>query len=238
MPLDGAVVMAAGVGSRLRPITDHFAKPVLPVGGRPVLAAVLRELAAAGLRVVHLVAGHHAGQVEALAGDGSGFGVEIRRVRQPEPLGSADAVRRALDAGARAPVLVTAADNVYAPGDVARFLEGWRASGAGGAVAWRALDAATAGKRRLGLRDGLVTRIPSDAETPYVAAPLWVLSVATAARLCEDRPPWELGNAFQAAIEAGETVAAVEIGKTRDLTSSLDLLRENFPYLEALERAG
>ena len=41
--------MAAGLGSRLRPLTDHFAKPVLPIDGRPVLASLLRELAAAGL---------------------------------------------------------------------------------------------------------------------------------------------------------------------------------------------
>ena len=54
-----------------------------------------------------------------------------------------------------------------------------------------------------------------------------------AERLCRDRPPYELGNAFQSAIDTGETVMAVEIGKTRDLTYPLDLVKENFPYLRS-----
>src|SRR3954470_20519884 len=113
-----AVVMAAGEGTRLRPLTERWAKPVLPIDGRPVLAVLLRELTAAGCARVWLVAGHLAEQVEALAGDGAGCGGEGRRVRQPEALGSADAVQRALDAGAVPPVLVSAADTVFTRGDV------------------------------------------------------------------------------------------------------------------------
>ena len=52
-------------------------------------------------------------------------------------------------------------------------------------------------------------------------------------RLCLDRPPYELENAYQAAIDAGEAVVAIEIGKTRDLTYPLDLVKENFPYLRS-----
>jgi hypothetical protein len=54
-----------------------------------------------------------------------------------------------------------------------------------------------------------------------------------AERLCLDRPPYELENAYQAAIDAGEAVMAIEIGKTRDLTYPLDLVKENFPYLRS-----
>src|SRR5216117_2901359 len=130
--------MAAGEGTRLRPLTERWAKPVLPIDGRPVLAVLLRELAAAGCARVWLVAGHLAEQVEELAGDGSAFGVDVQRVQQPEALGSADAVRRALDEGARAPVLISAADTVFAHGDVGRFAREFAASGAAGAVAVRA----------------------------------------------------------------------------------------------------
>lgn len=228
--------MAAGIGSRLRPLTDHFAKPVLPVGGRPVLAVLLRELASAGIGVVHLVTGHNAAQVEALAGDGTAFGLDVRAVRQPDPLGSADAVRRALEAGAALPALVVAADNVFAPGDVGRFVAAWAASGAEGAVAWRREAGDGPERPRLVVRDDAVTHVPDPARaSPHVAAPLWVIGPAAASRLCEDRPPWELGNAFQAAIDAGATIAAVQVRPSRDLTNPLDLLRENFPYLEGLE---
>src|SRR3954470_4140251 len=130
-----AVVMAAGEGTRLRPLTERWAKPVLPIDGRPVVATLLRELAAAGCTRAFVVTGHLAEQVEELVGDGAGFGLEVRTVRQPGVLGSADAVRRALAAGATAPVLVSAADTVYVAGDVARFVG--EARTAAGALAYR-----------------------------------------------------------------------------------------------------
>src|ERR671937_1432491 len=107
--------MAAGEGTRLRPATERWPKPLLPIDGKPALALLLRELAAAGFERVWLVTGHLAEQVESLAGDGSAFGLEVRVVHQPEVLGSADAVRRALDAGAALPVLVSAADTLFSP---------------------------------------------------------------------------------------------------------------------------
>jgi dTDP-glucose pyrophosphorylase len=231
-----AIVMAAGLGTRLRPLTDHFAKPVLPIDGRPVLASLLRELATAGLARVRLVTGHHAEQLERLAGDGSAFGLEVEAVRQPEPLGSADAVRKALDAGAALPAVVSAADTLYSPGDVGRFLTAWAATGTEGAVAYR-VDPPLGRPQRSPIRvvDGLVRRVSDDdPANPMSAAPLWVLGRAAASRLCEDRPPWELGNAYQAVIDEGERIAGIEIGATRDLTGPVDLLRENFPYLGAL----
>src|SRR6266566_9422589 len=112
--------MAAGEGTRLRPLTERWPKPVLPIDGRPVISVLLREFAAADLRRVWVVTGYLAEQVERLAGDGSAFGMELSFVRQPGVLGSADAVRRALEGGATAPALVSAADTVYKRGDIAR----------------------------------------------------------------------------------------------------------------------
>ena len=125
--------MAAGEGRRLRPITEQWPKPVLPIDGRPVLGTLLRELAAADFRRVWIVTGYLAEQVERLAGNGAAFGLELAYVRQPGVLGSADAVQRALDAGATAPVIVTAADTVYRRGDVARFVAEFSGSAAAGA---------------------------------------------------------------------------------------------------------
>jgi hypothetical protein len=48
------------------------------------------------------------------------------------------------------------------------------------------------------------------------------------------RAPYELSSAFELALEAGERVAGVEIGKTRDLTRPEDVIVENFPYLQGL----
>src|SRR6266511_5077749 len=107
--------MAAGEGLRMRPLSERWPKPVLPIDGRPVIASLVRELAAAGLTHVTVVTGHLAEQVETLLGDGNAYGLELRYARQPSADGSADAVRRALVAGARPPLLVTAADPCSGP---------------------------------------------------------------------------------------------------------------------------
>ena len=227
--------MAAGEGTRLRPLTERWPKPVLPIDGRPVVGRLLRELAAAGCGDVWVITGHLAEQVERLVGDGSAFGVEVRFARQPDVLGSADAVQRALAAGEKTPLLVSAADTLYTAGDVARFAAAYRSSDAAGAVAVRTDPPPGAGRGAVRRVDGVVERMrDDDPGNPWSAAPLWALDAPIAERLCRDRPPYELENAFQAAIDAGERVMAIEIGKTRDLTYPLDLVEENFSYLRAL----
>ena len=74
--------MAAGEGTRLRPLTERWPKPILPIDGRPVIATLLRDLASAGCDDVTVVTGHLAEKVEQLLGDGSAFGTRIRYARQ------------------------------------------------------------------------------------------------------------------------------------------------------------
>jgi NDP-sugar pyrophosphorylase family protein len=229
-----AVVMAAGEGTRLRPLTERWPKPVLPIDGRPVVAVLLRELAAAGFARVWVVTGHLAEQVEGLLGDGRAFKLEVRYVRQPGVLGSADAVQRALDAGAGPPVVVSAADTVYREGDTRRFREQFESSGSAGAVAVRTDPPPGPGRQAVRRQNGRVLAMhDDDPANRWSAAPLWGLGRSVVAQLCRDRPPHELENAFQAVIASGETVTAIEIGKTRDLTFPLDLVEENFPYLRS-----
>jgi NDP-sugar pyrophosphorylase family protein len=223
-----AVVMAAGEGRRLRPVTERWPKPVLPIDGRPVIATLVRELAAAGFAGVTVVTGYLADQIERLLGDGSGFGLEISYVRQPSPDGSADTVRRALAAGVEPPLLVVAADTVFTQGDLGRFSAAFSTAGA---VASRRDDE---GPARLEVEGGRIVRIVDpDPASPLRAAPLWAIGRELIPYLEElPGPPFELAVAFQRAIDAGKTVAALEIGKTRDLTDPLDLMEENFSYLE------
>src|SRR3989442_1753113 len=81
-------------------------------------------------------------------------GLELRFVRQPEPDGSADAVRRALAGGAELPAIVSAADTVFQPGDVGHFGEEFESSGAAGALAYKSFP----GTARVRIEDGLVRR--------------------------------------------------------------------------------
>jgi MurNAc alpha-1-phosphate uridylyltransferase len=229
-----AIVMAAGEGLRLRPLTESWPKPVLPIDGRPVIATLLRELASAELSRVTVVTGHLADQLEKLVGDGSGFGVEARPVRQPRPDGSGDAVMVALAGGAATPAIVVAADTVYRRGDLRLFAEAFAASGGDGAVAVRRDPPPGPGRDSVRIEDGLVKRIPDDDPAAELAsAALWGLGDAVARELAGlPGPPFELAEAYQRAIDRGARVIGVEIGPTRDLTRPLDLIRENFPYLQ------
>jgi NDP-sugar pyrophosphorylase family protein len=213
-----AIVMAAGEGRRLRPITERWPKPILPIDGRAVVATLVRQLQSEALGPITVVTGHLAEQVEGILD-----GLDVRFARQPEPDGSAGAVRRALEAGAGLPSLVCAADTLFRPGDLAKVAR----ADAAGAVAYRADPS----KTRIEIDAGLVRRVvASDESLPFSSAPLWLLTDEIGVEGLPG-PPFELSAAFQRAIDAGARVAAVEIGPTRDLTSPTDLVRENFPYL-------
>ena len=227
--------MAAGEGRRLRPVTERYAKPVLPIDGRPVIATLLRELAAGGVTRATVVTGHFAEQVEQLSEDGA-FPLEVRFVRQPAPDGSADVVQRALAGGAEPPFLVTAADTVYVGGDVGRFRDALARSGAAGAIGVRRGRVPSGAKPGVRVREGRVVRVYDlDPSLPVTSAPLWAFGVELVPYLAGlSGPPYELKDAYQHAVDDGLEIAAVEIGQTRDLTDPLDLVEENFPYLESL----
>ena len=231
-----AIVMAAGEGLRLRPVTERWPKPILPIDGRPVVAAVLLELRAAGCDRVTVVTGYLAEQVERLLGDGSGFGLELRYARQPRPDGSADAVSRGLAAGAEVPLLVATADTVFQPGDLPRFAAAFAEAGTPGSVAIRRDP--PPGPQRAGVQveDGVVTKIVAAGETEFAHASLWGLGTELTPYLADlGGPPFELAEAYQQAIEEGLRVSAFEVGPTRDLTDPLDLVKENILYLSRSE---
>jgi NDP-sugar pyrophosphorylase family protein len=224
--------MAAGEGSRLRPLTEDWPKPILPIDGRPVIATLLRDLSAAGVERVVVVTGHLAEQVEALVGDGTGFGLRVTFARQPGVLGSADTVRRGLDAGAEPPFLVAAADTVFQPGDLARFAA--EAADAPGALAVRR-EPAPDPPHRWGTRveGGRVVEVLDRSRTSDVSgAPLWAFGSELVPYLDElGGPPYELAEAYERAVADGVEIRGVLIGRTRDLTHPADLVRENFHYL-------
>ena len=87
-----AVVMAGGLGSRLRPLTEEVPKPMLPVGNKPLLEHIVGQLKQAGIRHVN-VATHYKSEVIAEHfKNGEAFGVEIRYVKEDQPLGTAGAL--------------------------------------------------------------------------------------------------------------------------------------------------
>lgn len=79
-----AMILAAGRGERMRPLTDATPKPLLPVAGRPLIVHHLEALAAAGIRDLVINHAHLGDQIEAALGDGHEHGVTIRYSVEPE----------------------------------------------------------------------------------------------------------------------------------------------------------
>lgn len=84
-----AVVMAGGRGTRLRPLTEEMPKPMLPVGGRPLMERIIRKLADTGIRQVNITTHYLAEKIVEHFGDGRNFGVDINYVPEDRLLGTA-----------------------------------------------------------------------------------------------------------------------------------------------------
>lgn len=91
-----AMILAAGKGERMRPLTEHTPKPLLPVGGRPLILWHLEKLARAGFARIVINHAHLGDQIEEILGDGEAFGVELRYSREGEPLETAGGIATAL----------------------------------------------------------------------------------------------------------------------------------------------
>ena len=92
-----ALILAAGRGERMRPLTDTTPKPLLCVGGRPLIVWHLQKLAAAGVRQVAINTSWRGDALRAALGDGSAHGVAIHWFEEgPQPLEAAGGIRNAL----------------------------------------------------------------------------------------------------------------------------------------------
>jgi len=90
--ISSAVIMAGGEGRRLRPLTERVPKPMLPVGGVPLLERQVRSLVNAGFVKIRISVNYLANVIVDHFGDGSNFNARIEYLREPEKLGTAGAL--------------------------------------------------------------------------------------------------------------------------------------------------
>ncbi len=108
-----AIILVGGMGTRLRPLTVHRAKPLLPVAGVPCIEHQLANLAAAGISHVVLATSYRAETFTEVLGDGSALGLRLDYVSEDEPLGTGGAIRNAaalLESGPHDAVIVLNGD--------------------------------------------------------------------------------------------------------------------------------
>ena len=117
--LEQAVVLCGGVGGRLREAVGDLPKVLVPIAGRPMLAHLLDDLAAAGTRGVLLLAGHGGNEVARIAGELAPSGMRVEVVVEPAPRGTAGALHGVADR--LAPRFLLLFGDVYTHVDWGRF---------------------------------------------------------------------------------------------------------------------
>ena len=127
-----AMILAAGRGERMRPLTDHTPKPLLQVGGKPLIVWHIERLAAAGFTRIVINHAHLGQQIETALGNGAAFGVSIAYSREETALETAGGIATALpliDAG----VFPVVNGDVYVEYDFARLAAPMNVIASGGA---------------------------------------------------------------------------------------------------------
>ena len=88
-----AVILAGGLGTRLRPLTLNVPKPIVPIGNQPFLLRQIESLKAGGVTDITLSLNYEPSAIENVLGDGTAFGVNLRYLIEPAPLGTAGAYK-------------------------------------------------------------------------------------------------------------------------------------------------
>jgi len=235
-----AVVLAAGKGSRLNPITLNRSKAMLPILGKPIVERVMEKLARNGIREFVIVISPTDEEVEKYFREQSSLDVEIRFVVQPKRLGMADALRLAVP-HLRGPFVLSACDNLLPAEHVARLLAAHRDRGAEATLSLMSVEPDMVNKTGVvEMREQEILRIvekPSPEEAPSLIAslPLYVFSPRLLNHLPEvetsPRGEYELQDAIQLLIERDGGVTGIFTPSRLQLTSAEDLLALNRHYL-------
>jgi NDP-sugar pyrophosphorylase family protein len=155
-----AVILAGGKGTRLLPYTTVLPKPLLPVGEKPILDTVVRQLKTYGFSEITMAVGYLAELITAYFGDGSRFGVKIRYSREDEPLGTAGPLRKI--PGLKETFLVMNGD-ILTTLDYGKLLAYHKKSGAVATIAMR--------KRDVKVDFGVIEADKEDRLTDYLEKP-------------------------------------------------------------------
>jgi NDP-sugar pyrophosphorylase family protein len=224
--LPPALVLAAGLGTRLRPLTFSRAKAAVPVAGTPLICRQLRGLAEAGVRDVVVNLHHRPETVAAVVGDGAALGCRVRYSWERTVLGSAGGPRRAL------PLLddrffIVNADTLCAV-DFGALLDRHRAAGA---VATLAVTAHPAPHRYGGVLADPGGRVagfaPAGAATgagaPWHFVGVQIVEAAVFRDLPDGAPAATVGGLYDTLLAAGRPMAVHEVaGPFHDIGTPAD----------------
>lgn len=207
-----AVVLVGGRGSRLRPLTDHVPKPMLPIGHQPMIARLVDRLALAGVRDVTLALGFRPEPFVDAFPDQRIGDVTLHYAVEPEPLDTAGAIRFAADFAGIDETFVVSNGDIVTDLDVARLVAAHRECGAEATVHLTPVDDPSAfGVVEVG-PDGRVARFvekpePGDTASNLINAGTYVFQPSVLARIAPGRRVSVERETFQSLVADGTLFA-------------------------------
>ena len=237
MAINKAVILCAGEGTRLRPLSFSRPKHLMQVAGQPLLGWILQMLAEAGITQIGVVTPPEADAIREFVEDGKQWGMTTAYLVQPEPLGLAHALNCAREFLGSDPFVMYLGDNALEL-SLARFLDEFEESQAQAAILVKQVD----DPREYGVVEmagGQVVRlVEKPPEPPSNLAIVGVYAFGPAIFEAIDRivpsarGEYEITDAIQRLLEDGGKVIAHELaGFWEDAGSPEDLLRINQFYL-------
>jgi NDP-sugar pyrophosphorylase family protein len=173
-----AMILAGGMGTRLRPLTFSIPKPLLPVGEKPILQKIMEQLRDAGITDLVLATGYQAELVRAFCGDGSKFGVSVTYIHEHQPLGTAGPAAALQGQIRPGELLLLMNGDLITDLDFRQFVESSRASSCDLTVAY-AKYTYRSPYGVLSIADGTVQGVTEKPETEYaISAGIYCLSSA------------------------------------------------------------
>lgn len=237
-----ALVLAGGRGKRLRPLTYTFAKQLIPVANKPIIAYVLEDLARSGLVDVGIIVAPETGEeIRTAIGSGETFGLRISYIEQPEPKGIAHALLCAEDFLGSERFLMYLGDNLLQQ-SVAGLIEEFERARPNASILLARVPNPESFGVAIVAEDRVVRLVEKPKEPPsdlaLVGVYLFDASVFEAARAIE--PSWrgelEITDAIQRMIDDGLDVRSRMVdGWWLDTGKKDDMLAANRTVLEAIE---
>ena len=236
-----AVILAAGKGSRLHPITTNRSKAMLPILGKPIVERVMEHISASGIADFILVVSPDDYQITRYFRRESQLEADVRFVYQPQRLGMADALRCAAPL-IEADFMLSACDNLTSPQHVANLLAIWRQPPRPNAVLtlMQVPPEQVPNSGVVALDGDTIVRIVEkprlqDAPSHIASLPLYCLPHSLLGYLSEVQPSprgeYELQDAIQLLIQRQGKVRGLAVAARLTLTSPADLLQINRHYL-------
>ncbi len=241
------VILAAGKGSRIKPLNLEYPKPLLPVCNKPIMTYQIEEMKKLGINEVFVVVGHLSGKIKKYFGNGEKLGVKINYIRQNERLGIAHAIGQ-LEPYLNSSFLLFLGDIFYIARDLRKMVDLFRKNKAGAVLAVKKEKDPDLIKRNFSLVLGKNKIVKRVIEKPrYVTNNLkgcgiylFDLPIFDAIRNTPRtamRDEYEITSSIQLLIDYGYKVYPAEVIKSdMNITFPQDLLTCNLLQLKHLKR--